>query len=90
MDMLPPHSPSVFDYFPSTVERPDITYTYSGGFGVPFSGEGVGLPLSRLYARFFGGDLLLTSLPGVGTDAFVYLDATGRLSGDPTIDYHQR
>lgn len=34
---------------------------------------GFGLPVSRLYARYFGGDLRLESTEGIGTDAFVYL-----------------
>jgi len=42
-------------------------------------GLGFGLPLSRLYARYFGGDLKLFSLPGFGVDAFLTLE---HLAGD--------
>ncbi|CAL5227736.1 g10752 [Coccomyxa viridis] len=34
-------------------------------------GLGFGLPLSRLYARYFGGDLRLVSMPGYGVDAYL-------------------
>lgn len=37
-------------------------------------GLGFGLPLSRLYARYFGGDLKLVSMPGYGVDAFLTLE----------------
>ncbi|CAK9001148.1 unnamed protein product [Durusdinium trenchii] len=37
------------------------------------AGHSVGLPLSRLYARYLGGALDLVSLPGYGTHAYVNL-----------------
>jgi signal transduction histidine kinase len=42
-------------------------------------GLGFGLPLARLYAKHFGGDLWIESLDGYGTDVFLSLDKTGDL-----------
>jgi len=42
-------------------------------------GLGFGLPLARLYAKHFGGDLWIESLYGYGTDVFLSLDKTGDL-----------
>ena len=39
----------------------------------PFPGLGYGLPISRAYARYFGGDLSLVPMEGWGTDAFLHL-----------------
>ena len=36
-------------------------------------GYGIGLPLSRLHARYLGGSLDLVSLPGSGVDAYLSL-----------------
>ncbi len=44
------------------------------------AGLGFGLPLSRLYARYFGGDLRILSLPGYGVDAYLYLKGLGGVS----------
>lgn len=42
-------------------------------------GLGFGLPMSRLYAQYFGGRLQLVSMPGYGMDAYLNLK---RLEGD--------
>eukprot|EP01084_Bolivina_argentea_P119507 211872_1 len=55
-------------------EKPKITrLTAHEVDAQPMSGFGYGLPLSRLYARYFGGDLEVISMDGFGTDVFVYL-----------------
>lgn len=36
-----------------------------------------GLPLARIYARYFGGDITLKSCEGVGLDAYLYLPVLG-------------
>lgn len=46
----------------------------------PLAGLGCGLPLSRLYAHYLGGDIILHSLPRLGTDVFVYLNSLGNHS----------
>ena len=38
------------------------------------AGYGYGLPISRLYARYFGGDLQVVSMEGYGTDAYLHLN----------------
>ena len=43
----------------------------------PLAGLGYGLPISRSYARYFGGDLSIMSMEGHGTDAFVHLRRLG-------------
>ncbi|ORX97834.1 alpha-ketoacid dehydrogenase kinase [Basidiobolus meristosporus CBS 931.73] len=39
----------------------------------PLSGFGHGLPLARLTARYFGGDLNVVSMEGYGTDTYLHL-----------------
>ena len=47
--------------------------------GPPLRGFGMGLPLARLHARALGGDLRLTSIAAVGTEAVL----TWRQGGQP-------
>merc|ERR1712038_1703575 len=58
----------MFHYLFSTAPRPSMTPTKA-----PLAGYGYGLPLSRLYARYFHGDLILNSFDGYGTDTVVFL-----------------
>lgn len=62
----------VWSYMYSTARQTKGGSTFSMQ-GTPLAGYGVGLPLSRLYARYLGGSLDLQSLPGGGTAAYLYL-----------------
>jgi pyruvate dehydrogenase kinase 2/3/4 len=59
--------PYIWTYLYSTAKLPaDAAMT-------PLAGYGCGLPLARVYARYFGGDLSVVSIERFGTDAYVFL-----------------
>uniref|UniRef100_A0A7N8WVB1 Protein-serine/threonine kinase n=1 Tax=Mastacembelus armatus TaxID=205130 RepID=A0A7N8WVB1_9TELE len=62
---------TLFSYMYSTAPAPQIA-EYARP---PLAGFGYGLPISRLYARYFQGDLQLYSMEGHGTDAVIHLKA---------------
>jgi len=48
-----------------------------------FAGYGIGLPMSRSYARHFGGDLVISSAQGSGTEVCMRLGRRGLRRGGP-------
>eukprot|EP00929_Paragymnodinium_shiwhaense_P053244 TRINITY_DN26656_c0_g1_i1.p1 TRINITY_DN26656_c0_g1~~TRINITY_DN26656_c0_g1_i1.p1 ORF type:complete len:415 (+),score=34.15 TRINITY_DN26656_c0_g1_i1:103-1347(+) len=64
-----------FCYFYSSVkDRPTVAQEVSDfDRKGPLAGFGFGLPISRVMARYFSGDVDLNSIPGRGTDVYVYL-----------------
>ncbi|KAJ2857805.1 hypothetical protein J3B02_000744 [Coemansia erecta] len=75
----------IFDYSFTTVAHRSIdddeplpgstdgTLGASSGAQPPIAGLGFGLPMSKVYAEYFGGSLNLISMEGYGCDAFVEL-----------------
>ena len=75
--------PRIWTYLYSTARSPlpDVDadgHIPMGGSPV-LAGFGYGLPLSRLYAKYFGGDLQVISMEGYGTDAYLHLNRLGNM-----------
>ncbi|KAK3746995.1 hypothetical protein QZH41_011947, partial [Actinostola sp. cb2023] len=75
----------VFEYHYSTAPEPSTS-----GLVAPLAGYGYGLPLSRLYAKYFDGDLQLYSMEGYGTDAMIWLKAFSRDASEVLPIYNNR
>ncbi len=61
-----------------------------GGGAVPMAGYGYGLPLSRIYARYFDGDLGLTSMDGFGTSAILSLHTEAKEARERLPIFHSK
>ena len=77
------HMPRIWSYLYTTAD-PSILDQMLGSneprdfdTSSPLAGLGYGLPISRNYARYFGGDLSIMSMEGYGTDSFIYLPRLG-------------
>ncbi|KAJ3141366.1 hypothetical protein HK100_007605 [Physocladia obscura] len=80
---IPPDEMSrVFEYSYTTVPKSELDTDLSifssqsrqamqAGVGGPIAGLGFGLPMSRIYAKYFGGSLELKSVGGHGLDVFL-------------------
>ncbi|CEH15983.1 mitochondrial pyruvate dehydrogenase [Ceraceosorus bombacis] len=65
----------VWTYMYTTAQSEDLDPDFQASdFKAPMAGFGYGLPLARLYARYFGGDLKLISMEGYGTDVYLHLN----------------
>ncbi|CAO1631388.1 unnamed protein product [Sympodiomycopsis kandeliae] len=65
----------VWTYMYTTAQSEDLDPDFNASdFKAPMAGFGYGLPLARLYARYFGGDLKLISMEGYGTDVYLHLN----------------
>ncbi|PPR89042.1 hypothetical protein GOBAR_AA31639 [Gossypium barbadense] len=82
--------PKIFTYLYSTARNPLDEHSDLGTADtVTMAGYGYGLPISRLYARYFGGDIQIISMEGYGlfegpsfvhvgnTDAYLHLSRLG-------------
>ncbi|KAK8985982.1 hypothetical protein V6N11_037701 [Hibiscus sabdariffa] len=70
--------PKIFTYLYSTAKYPLEEYPDLGmDDRVTMAGYGYGIPISRLYAQYFGGDLQVISMEGYGTDAYLHLSRLG-------------
>ncbi|KAI5060155.1 hypothetical protein GOP47_0024575 [Adiantum capillus-veneris] len=68
----------IWSYLYSTANSPSNSGCYHD-LPAPMAGHGFGLPISRLYARYFGGDLQIMSMEGYGTDAYLHLTRLGNV-----------
>ncbi|PFX11955.1 [Pyruvate dehydrogenase (acetyl-transferring)] kinase isozyme 2, mitochondrial [Stylophora pistillata] len=75
----------VFEYHYTSASEP-----LKAGPASPIAGYGYGLPLSRLYARYFDGELQLYSMEGFGTDAVIWLKALSAEASENLPQYTKR
>ncbi|KAJ1565220.1 hypothetical protein HK096_003964 [Nowakowskiella sp. JEL0078] len=75
----------IWTYMYSTAETPSLEEDYNkSDFKAPLAGFGYGLPLSRLYARYFGGDLKLISMEGYEELTAVLISCGANIATDIT------
>lgn len=79
-------------YFRSSARgRAEPNYQYSREFGASFTGHGLGLARSRIYARLLGGELSIQSVPGLGCNALLVIERSGDWGSDlPPAEERER
>ena len=81
------HTPSEFDMDSYRVNFRSYEETDQT---LKFAGYGFGLPMARAFIRYLGGELLLKSLPGYGTDVYIHIppveSADIAIEGSYTVD----
>jgi len=60
----------IWSYLYSTKPKPLDRGLWSGS---PLAGWGMGMPLTRLYARYLGGNFEIMNMPGIGVDSYLFL-----------------
>ncbi|GAA5928176.1 PDK/BCKDK family protein kinase [Sporobolomyces koalae] len=67
--------PLVWTFMYTTANPENLDQDFQGtDFKAPMAGFGYGLPIARLYAQYFGGNLKLISMEGYGTDCYIHLN----------------
>jgi len=67
------HTDRIWEYLFSTDEQgSDLLQVEEDWASVSYTG--MGLPLCRNYVEYLGGSFSLMSVPGIGTDAYIYLN----------------
>lgn len=73
-----------WEYGWTTVDTAADSAVAGTGRSSELAGYGFGLPLTRLHAQYFGGDVFMQALPGHGTD--MYLILTHLQEGTPSTE----
>lgn len=77
----------MWNYGYTTVDSDDLcqgSASFASGLALPqtkMAGLGFGLPLSRLHARYFGGNIEVVNVQGYGVDVYLNL----KLFEDPDL-----
>ena len=66
----------LFHYMYSTAPKPQSDANPNGSHETPIAGLGYGLPIARLYAKYFQGNLALASIENFGTSAYISFKVT--------------